>query len=116
SGQSGAALTMLDRLLDQGEDPMRLLGAFSMQLRRLVQAARLQQQKMTPAEALEKAGVPPFARRNAEQQLRHFGRRVDRLYDWLVQTDQGLKGGSALLPRTVLEQFVVKLARTTAAR
>jgi DNA polymerase III subunit delta len=112
SGQTGAALTLLDRLLDQGEEPMRLLGAFSMQLRRLVQVARLQQQKLTLAEALDQAGVPPFARRGVEQQLRHYGRRIDRLYDWLVQTDQSLKGGSQLPPRTVMEQFVVKLARS----
>jgi DNA polymerase-3 subunit delta len=112
NGETGKALTMLDRLLDQGEDPLKLLGAFSWQLRRLVQASRLQQQKIPPAEALEKAGVPPFARRSAEQQLRHYGPRVNRLYDWLLQTDQQLKGGSHLPPRTVLEQFVIKLART----
>jgi DNA polymerase-3 subunit delta len=108
SGQTGKALTMLDRLLDQGEDPNRLLGAFSWQLRRLVQLARLQQQKWTLAEALEKTKLY----RNGEQQLRHFGRRLDRLYDWLLSTDQALKGGSPLPPRLVLEQFVVKLART----
>lgn len=108
SGQTGKALTMLDRLLDQGEDPNKLLGAFSWQLRRLVQAARLQQQQWKPAEIQEKTKLY----RNVELQLRHFGRRIDRLYDWLLQTDQGLKGGSALPARTVLEQLVVKLART----
>src|SRR5262249_33707504 len=43
AGQSAQALALLDRLLDQGEDPHRLLGAFSMQLRRLAQASRLTQ-------------------------------------------------------------------------
>jgi DNA polymerase-3 subunit delta len=112
SGQMGKALTMLNRLLDQGEEPLKLLGAFSWQLRRLVQAARLQQQKMSLDEALEKVGVQAWARRNVEQQLHHYGRRVDRLYDWLLQTDRNLKGGSPLPPRLVLEQLVVKLART----
>src|SRR5262249_50362939 len=109
NGETGKALTMLDRLLDQGEDPHKLLGAFSWQLRRLVQATRLQQQKkMSLSEALENVKL----HRGNEPQLRHFGRRIDRLYDWLVQTDQALKGGSQLPPRTVLEQFVIKLART----
>ena len=34
------ALTILDRLFDQGEEPLKVLGAFSMQLRRLAQAYR----------------------------------------------------------------------------
>src|SRR5260370_8801 len=103
------AARLLDRLLDQGEDPHKLLGAFSWQLRRLVQVTRLQQQrKMSLGEALEAVKL----HRGNEPQLRHFGRRIDRLYEWLVQTDQALKGGSQLPPRTVLEQFVIKLART----
>ncbi len=114
TGQSGPALKMLNRLMDQGEEPVGLLALCGSQLRRLVRAARLQQQKMTLAEALEKVGVPPFARRNAEQHLRHYGRRLDRLYDWLVQTDRGLKGASELPKRVILEQFVVKLARSAA--
>jgi DNA polymerase-3 subunit delta len=114
SGQSAASLALLGRLLDQGEDPIRLLGAFSMQLRRLAQAARLTSQGATLSTALDRAGFPSFpsARRSAEQQLRHLGRRrADLLYDWLLQTDLGLKGSSSLPPRTLLERLVVQLAR-----
>jgi DNA polymerase-3 subunit delta len=116
TGQTAEALTLLDRLFDQGEDPLRLLGAFSMQLRRLAQVSRLTAQGTSLNAALEDAGVPPFARRNAEQQLRHLGRRrLDRLYDWLLETDLGLKGGSQLPPRTLLERLVVRLARPAPA-
>jgi DNA polymerase-3 subunit delta len=112
AGRPGEALEILDRLFDQGEDALRVLGAFSMQLRRLAQAYRLTQQGRTLAAALADAGVPPFAVRGAEQQLRHLGRRrADRLYDWLLETDLGLKGSSALPPRTQLERLVVRLAR-----
>lgn len=112
AGQTGAALTLLDRLLDQGEEPLRLLGAFSMQLRRLAQAARLHSQGESVPDALEHAGVPPFGRKSAEQQVRHLGRRrLDLIYDWLLETDLGLKGGSQLPPRTLLERLVVQLAR-----
>jgi DNA polymerase III subunit delta len=114
TGQGAASLALLGRLLDQGEDPIRLLGAFSMQLRRLAQAARLSSQGATLATALDRAGFPSFpgARRSAEQQLRHLGRRrADLLYDWLLQTDLGLKGSSPLPPRTLLERLVVQLAR-----
>src|SRR5438094_465898 len=112
AGRSAEALTILDRLFEQGEEPLRILGAFSMQLRRLAQAARGSQQGQSLGAALDRAGVPPFARAASEQQLRHLGRRrADRLYDWLLETDLGLKGSSQLRPQTLLERLVVQLAR-----
>src|SRR5205807_5562196 len=74
SGQSGAALEILSRLFEQGEEPMRLLGAFSVQLRRLAQVGRLSQQGQPLSTAMDQAGVPPFVQRGCEQQLRHLGR------------------------------------------
>ena len=115
-GKAGEALTLLDRLFGQGEDPFRLLGAFSMQLRRLAQAGRLVVQGTPPAAALEEVGVPPFGRATAEKQMRRLGRRrLGRLYDWLLQTDLGLKGMSPLPPRVLFERLVVELARTPVA-
>jgi DNA polymerase-3 subunit delta len=112
AGRPGEALGILDRSLEQGEEPLRILGAFSMQLRRLAQVARLNQQGLPLAKALEQAGVPPFAHKGCEQQLRHLGRRrADRLYDWLLEVDLGLKGSSQLPARTLLERLVVRLAR-----
>jgi DNA polymerase-3 subunit delta len=116
-GKAGEALTFLGRLFDQGEDPVRLLGAFSLQLRRLAQAGRLCARGESLGAALDRVGVPnfPAARRGAEQQMRHLGRRrLDLLYDWLLQTDLGLKGASQLPPRTLLERLVVRLARPRA--
>jgi DNA polymerase-3 subunit delta len=112
AGKPAEALALLDHLLDQGEDPLRILGAFSIQLRRLAQVARLQQQGRSLAAALEQAGILPFQARGVEQQLRHLGRRrTDRLYDWLLQVNSGLKGGSQLPARTLLERLVIQLAR-----
>jgi DNA polymerase-3 subunit delta len=112
-GRSADALALLDRLFDQGEEPLRILGAFSMQLRRLAQAARQHQRGAPLSAALQEAGVPPFGIRACEQQLKHLGpRRASRLYDWLLEADFGLKGGSPLPPRTLLERLVVRLART----
>jgi DNA polymerase III subunit delta len=112
SGRCGEALAILARVFDQGDDPIRVLGAFSMQLRRLAQAARLAGHGQSLGAALQQVGVPPFAVRGSDQQLRHLGReRANRLFDWLLETDLGLKGGSQLPPRTVLERLVVRLAR-----
>jgi DNA polymerase-3 subunit delta len=111
-GKPGEALAILENLFDQGEDPMRILGAFSMQMRRLAQAARLALQGTPLGAALDRAGIPSWAQREGEQQLRHLGReRLGRLYDWLLETDLGMKGSSQLPPRTLLERLVVQLAR-----
>jgi DNA polymerase-3 subunit delta len=109
--QPAEALKILDDLLDQGEAPIRLLGAFSMQLRRLASAALAHKQGKPLAAALGAAGVPPFAQRGCEQQLRHLGpRRAALLYDWLIEVDLGLKGGSTLPERTLLERLVARMA------
>ena len=111
-GQPTEALTILDRLFDQGEEPLAVLGALSWQLRRLAKAGRLAQRGLSLGMAVERAGFPPYARQGVEQQLRHLGRRrLSRLYDWLLETDSGLKGGSQLPARTILERLVVRLAR-----
>jgi DNA polymerase-3 subunit delta len=112
AGETSKALGLLDRLLVQGEDPMKLLGMFSYQLRLLAQVARVIAQGTGIGMALEQANVPRWKHTQVEQQLRQLGRRrQDRLYDWLVETDLGLKGGSSLPPRTQLERLVVRLSR-----
>ena len=101
--------------MEQGEEPLQLLGAFSWQLRRLAQVSRHARRGRSLAAALEEAGVPAFARAGAERQLRHLGRRrLDRLYDWLLEADLALKSSGALPPRVVLERLVVRLARPRA--
>ncbi len=104
------ALAMLDRLFEQGEEPFRILGAFAFQLRKLAQAGRLATQGMSMAAALERAGVPPFGMAAAEKQLRHLGRhRAARLYQWLLELNMGLRGGSPLPERTQFERFLMRL-------
>jgi DNA polymerase-3 subunit delta len=111
-GAAGEALTFLQQLFDQGEEPMGILAAFSWSLRKLAQASRLSAQGVSLSESMSRAGIPPFGRQSAEQQMRHLGRRrLDRLYDWLLETDSGMKGGSQLPPTTLLERLVVRLAR-----
>lgn len=112
SGKTGEALAHLDRLLTQGEEPLKLLGAFSWQLRRLAQVGRLCTHNHSLSQAMDRAGVQTFARKGVEQQLRHLGRnRLNHIFDWLLQVDMGIKGSSQLPPRTLLERLVVLLAR-----
>jgi DNA polymerase-3 subunit delta len=112
NGKVADALAILDRLFEQGEEALRLLGAFGSQLRPLIKAYRLSQQGKSLSAALEEVGLQVYRIRSAEQQIRHLGRRrLDRLYDWLLETDQGMKGASQLPERTQLERLVIQLAR-----
>ncbi len=108
-GNAAGALALLDKLLGQGEKPIALLGAFSWQLRKLAQAARLVSNGAALGESLSRVGL--FKAREAEQLLRHLGRRrAHRLFDWLLSCDLGMKGESELPPRIQMERLVVRLA------
>jgi DNA polymerase-3 subunit delta len=111
-GDVRAALGILHRLFDHGEDAHRILGAFSSHLRKLAAAARLVSQGSSVGAALEKAGVMPFGLKGAEQQMRHLGRRrLDKLYDQLLQMNLDLRGNSVLPEQTLFERFILQLAR-----
>ena len=114
AGNVRDALAIVDRLFDQGEEPLRIVGAMSWQLRKLAQATRFSTQGMSLGAALAKAGL--FKARPAEAQVKHLGRRrLDRLYDWLLQINMDLRGNSPLPARTLFERFLLKLARKNEA-
>lgn len=113
-GKPDAALGILGELFEEGEDPLAVVGALTAQLRKLAAVSRLLAEGRTKADALDIAGVPkwPQARQGAEKQLHHLGRRrLDKLTDWLVDINLGLKGGSPLPGRVQVERLVVRLAR-----
>lgn len=115
-GQIKRALAILGSLFETGEEPFRLLGAMSAQLRKLAHATRLASlQGGTLITALEQAGIPPFALKGAEQQLRHLGRkRAERLLDDLLELNMNLRGESLLPHRALFERFVLRLAKKDA--
>jgi DNA polymerase III subunit delta len=109
-GRNAEALAMLGRLFDQGEEPMRLMGAFGSQMRKLARAARLSAQGKRIGEAMEAVGIAPFALKNTENQLRHLGRRrTEKLYDWLLEATMGMRGDSSLSERTLIERMLVRM-------
>ena len=109
-GEVAPALQMLQALLDAGEQPIAVFGAISAQLRRLVKAHRLIAQGEPARSALSKAGIQYYTDK-AQAQLRHLGKaRLDRAYQWLLETDLGMKGDSGLPPHHLLERLVVRVA------
>ena len=60
------------------------------------------------------AGVANWrlARDSAKQQMKHLGwQRLDKLYDWLLEIDSGMKGGNPLPDKMQMERLIVRLAR-----
>jgi DNA polymerase III subunit delta len=116
AGDIKAAMQVIDRVLTQGDEPLRVLGAFTYQLRNLVHIVRLTQQGHRIREAFDTLGVPPYGRARLEQLARHLGKkRIDRLYEWLIETDQALKSSSQLPARVLLERLVARLAQPAAS-
>lgn len=113
-GRPADALKILNALFEEGEAPLGILGALGSQLRRLARAARLHKRGAPLDEALARAGIPnfPAARDGARKQMKHLGwGRLDKLYDWLLEADGGMKGGNPLPDRLQLERLLVRLAR-----
>ncbi len=113
-GKPGEALSILEDLFAEGEDPMAILGPLTAQLRKLAAVGRLTAEGLALGPAMDAAKVPgwPKARESFERQLRHLGRRrLDKLTEWLTEINLGLKGGNPLPERVQVERLVVMLAR-----
>ena len=114
TGNSAQALADLDALISSGENPVGLLAAMSVTLRKLNHAGLLRHRKVEAQEAFREAGFPGFQKviDAGIAQHRHLGpRRVNDLPSVLIQADLDLKGWSDLTPRTVMERLIVKLAQ-----
>ena len=81
AGRPAEALSILERLNEQGEEPLGILGAFSWQLRPLAQAARLKRAGRPLATAASPTReFSPGPANRVEKQLQHLGRRrLDKL-------------------------------------
>jgi len=114
AGQPATALKILTELFEEGEVPLAVLGALGSQLRKLARAARMHKQGMNLDEAFSIAGIAnwPQARASAHQQMKHLGwNRLDKLYDWLLEIDSGIKGGNPLPDKMQMERLIVRLSR-----
>ena len=110
-GQLGLALGYLQKLLVAGEAPQRILGGISYVFRKLAQATEIARQRGQLNAALREAGVFPRDIAPSANYLRRIGRpNAENLYDWLLQADSNLKGGSRVSDRVKLEHLLVQLS------
>lgn len=102
----GAALRIVNQLIDQGHAPLPVLGALANHFRRLMRA-----RECSPLEAREvqrRLSLHPYAARVLAEQARRFdARRLRSCLDSVRRTDEVLKGGAPLSARFALERLVL---------
>lgn len=112
TGQLATALSALERLLESGEPPIKIVAGASVSLLKTYHAGDLRRRGRPLRQAALDAGVPPFAVEKTGAQHGHLGpRRVDALPATLLALDLDLKGSSTLSPSALLERLIVRLAR-----
>lgn len=109
-GDTGFALNALDQLLGAGEAAPKLLGGISYVFKKFAVATDLSR-SMPLDQALRQAGVFPQAVGASTAYLRRIGRpKAERIVQYLVETEAGLKGSSRLPERVQLERLLLTLA------
>lgn len=123
AGDAAEALRQLDKLMSGGQRPIALLPQIAWSLRRLGMATAVVEHREKSGrtwqleDALSAAGIHrPSDIQRAKAQLKGLGRaRAKQLLPWLLEVDLRLKGTHSAegRDRFVLEQLVLKLARST---
>ncbi|MBN2494169.1 MAG: DNA polymerase III subunit delta [Deltaproteobacteria bacterium] len=109
-GDLARALTVLRRMLRDGEAALPILAQLVRHFRTLA-AVQALARRGEPAESIHKAlGLHPFVVRKALQQSRRFSdRRLADRIDELDRADLALKGGSRLDDELKLERLLMRL-------
>ncbi|MDA0281945.1 MAG: DNA polymerase III subunit delta [Planctomycetota bacterium] len=110
-GRLGDALTALDKLLNSGESPHRILGGIGYVFRKMSVATELSRTGVQLNAALKQAGAFPNELDPPGRYLKRIGRpKAAKIASWLLEAETGLKGGSRLPERSQIELLMVRLA------
>lgn len=110
AGDVTRALRIVVKNIESGEAPLRILGSFVWQYRRLWKGYRLRQEGRSQGDIVKVLGIPPF-------RLSDFMKEISRFSDehfWMafplfLEADSTLKGGRATDPKRVIEELVLRL-------
>jgi len=106
--QGGRALLLLEGLLRDGEEPIRLLALIAWRMRLLLLVKALTAKGYGPRDGPNAARVHPFVYQKAQQQARGFGRdELVRALERILSADVAMKTG--MDPRIMLETVVAEL-------
>ncbi len=110
-GQLGKALECLDKLLESGEAPQRILGGINHTFRKISLATETSRGGKPLSAAIKDAGVFYRETGAAEKYLRRIGRpKAELILHRLANADRDMKGRSRVPDRIQIEQLLVALA------
>lgn len=106
--EPGRRLALLERLLEQGEPPLKIVFWVADQLRLYLEVKSLKRQGIAPTQAAGLLGIHPFRVRESYAQAEHFGRAdLENSLLRLQHAEMDLKT-SASSPRQILEWFFLE--------
>jgi len=104
------AASTLQRLLDDGQSPMGIMGMVIRQFRLLAQVKELRQAGENAASIARSLGIHPFpARKLYHQAINFTSAQLEQVYRYLLEIDLEIKGGN-LTPEAALDLLVAGLA------
>lgn len=109
SGKADQSLKLLDRLLDEGEAPLKILSLIVGVFRKLWRGIDAWEETRDPRTTCEKAGVRFYQSEYLSQIRKIKSFDIPYCYRRLVETDEALKGGEKV-PRLALERLIIDLS------
>ena len=115
-GRGDQAIALFQRLLADGDAPLRLLALIARQYRLLIQARELLDQRLAPAEIADRLGVHGFvAQRILQQAPPYNAEQLRSGYRRLLEADLSIKRG-IYNDETALELLIFELANASPSR
>ncbi|MBL8818095.1 MAG: DNA polymerase III subunit delta [Planctomyces sp.] len=112
-GKPGRAIECLNKLIQSGDHPVKVLGGTTFSFRKLAIATEAARTGVPLPDALQRAGVFAIAVQPSEAYLRRIGfERASRILQLLLEADHDLKGGSKLDGKVILERLFLRLSGT----
>ncbi len=109
-GDHARALDIVAKNLETGEAPLRMLGAFLWQMRRIWKARAMLREGKDRTQAARQAGIPPFRAREFMQQVQGWEEsHLRQAWAVFANADSALKGGRATQPKLILDDLVIQL-------
>ena len=109
-GDHARALDIVAKNLETGEAPLRMLGAFLWQMRRIWKARAMLREGKDQSQAARQAGIPPFRAREFMQQVQGWEEsHLRQAWTVFANADSALKGGRAAQPKLILDDLVIQL-------
>ncbi|MBN1312737.1 MAG: DNA polymerase III subunit delta [Anaerolineae bacterium] len=106
------ALTLLRKLLDAGDEPLRIFAMFTRQYRMIIQMREQLDSNQSVQGASRTLGMRDFIAEKIASQARQYRmEQLERIIEILLETDVAIKTGK-LTGDLALEEFVARLSRS----